>query len=33
MKGIEPVICKKFRRIFKNTDYKVYLRMLIIKYI
>ena len=25
MKGIEPVICKKFRRIFKNAGYKVYL--------
>ena len=25
MKGIEPVICKKFRRIFKNVGYKVYL--------
>ncbi len=25
MKGVEPVICKKFRRIFKNAGYKVYL--------
>ena len=25
MKGIEPVICKKFRRIFKNAGYIVYL--------
>ena len=25
MKGIEPVICKKFRRIFKNAGYKTYL--------
>ena len=25
MKGIEPVICKKFRRIFKNTGYKTFL--------
>ncbi len=25
MKGVEPVICKKFRRIFKNAGYKVFL--------
>ena len=25
MKGIESVICKKFRRIFKNTGYKTFL--------
>jgi len=25
MKGLEPVICKKFRRIFKNAGYKTYL--------
>lgn len=25
MKGKEPVICKKFRRIFKNANYKTYL--------
>ena len=25
MKGIEPVICKKFRRIFKNAGYENYL--------
>ena len=25
MRGVEPVICKKFRRIFKNAGYKVYL--------
>ena len=25
MKGIEPVICKKFRRIFKNAGYKTFL--------
>ena len=25
MKGIEPVICKKFRRIFKNPGYKTFL--------
>jgi hypothetical protein len=25
MKGVEPAICKKFRRIFKNTGHKVYL--------
>lgn len=25
MKGLEPVICKKFRRIFKNTGYKTFL--------
>jgi predicted metallopeptidase len=25
MKGLEPNICKKFRRIFKNAGYKVYL--------
>jgi len=25
MKGLEPVICKKFRRIFRNAGYKTYL--------
>ena len=25
MKGVEPVICKKFRRIFKNAKYKTFL--------
>ena len=25
MKGVEPVICKKFRRIFKNAGYKTFL--------
>lgn len=25
MKGKEPIICKKFRRIFKNAGYKTYL--------
>ena len=25
MKGLEPVICKKFRRIFKNAGYKTFL--------
>ena len=25
MKGVEPVICKKFRRIFKNAGYENYL--------
>ena len=25
MKGIESVICKKFRKIFKNTSYKTFL--------
>jgi hypothetical protein len=25
MKGLEPSICKKFRRIFKNAGYKVFL--------
>jgi hypothetical protein len=25
MKGLEPTICKKFRRIFKNAGYKVFL--------
>ena len=25
MKGLEPVICKKFRKIFKNAGYKTYL--------
>ena len=25
MKGVEPTICKKFRRIFKNAGYKTYL--------
>ena len=25
MKGKEPTICKKFRRIFRNTCYKTYL--------
>ena len=25
MKGKEPVICKKFRRLFKNNGYNVYL--------
>jgi len=25
MKGKEPTICKKFRRIFRNTGYKTYL--------
>lgn len=25
MKGVEPVICKKFRRIFKNAEYKTFL--------
>jgi hypothetical protein len=25
MKGIEPVICKRFRRLFRNAGYKTYL--------
>lgn len=25
MKGVEPVICKKFRKIFKNAGYKTFL--------
>ena len=25
MKGVESIICKKIRKIFKNTGYKTYL--------
>ena len=30
MKGIEPIICKRIRRIFKNSGYESYLIMNII---
>ena len=25
MKGLEPVICKRFRKLFRNAGYKTYL--------